>query len=87
MGVMEDNITAANCSWAPVAGVKMTDEQKTSFELQFKHAATFNYIGNLVFRLAVSPHAICRCLWRRDIFSERLLVITAQYRFRVHRAA
>lgn len=46
MGVMEDNITAFN------NGTKMTHEAQETWELQFKHAATFNYIGNLVFRLA-----------------------------------
>lgn len=44
MVTMEDNIKAA--------GTTMDDPTRSSFEQQFKHAATFNYIGNLVFRLA-----------------------------------
>lgn len=34
------------------AGTTMNGQEQKSFELQFKHAATFNLIGNLVFRLA-----------------------------------
>jgi hypothetical protein len=46
MGVMEQNIADAN------NGTKMDSKTQASWELSFKHAATFNYIGNLVFRLA-----------------------------------
>jgi hypothetical protein len=31
---------------------KMGDKQHTDFESAFKHAASFNYIGNLIFRIA-----------------------------------
>ena len=31
---------------------KMGDDQQESFEDKFKHAASFNYIGNLIFRIA-----------------------------------
>ena len=41
---MENNMKAA--------GTTMNDQDQKSFESQFKHAPSFVYIGNLVFRLA-----------------------------------